>query len=270
MKVRLMRQYLAQLDDAELLPRERDRLVTRMRSLLTSLWQTDLVRPRRPSVLEEVEVGLYFAATLWEVAPTIYSELDRAMRKVYPGIAFRIPPFLQFGSWIGGDRDGNPNVSAEVTARTLLRMRASVVDAHLVQCRLLMNELTTSDRQVPVSPELCDEVRKRMADFPDVSRRLEPFSPHETYRRFLKTVEWRLERTRVADSLDQAPVGSYRAGAELAADLALVRDSLRANKGEHIVEGGLQGWLWQTEAFGLHFARLDIRQESSRNAGVVA
>ena len=84
-KVRLLRQSLVQLDDAELLPREQERIVTRIRSLLTGLWQTDLIRPRRPSVLEEVEVGLYFAATLWEVAPDIYAELDRALRKIYPG-----------------------------------------------------------------------------------------------------------------------------------------------------------------------------------------
>ena len=138
-KVRLLRQSLVQLDDAEILPRERERIVTRIRSLLTGLWQTDLIRPRRPSVLEEVEVGLYFAATLWEVAPDIYAELDRALRKIYPGSEFRLPPFLGFGSWIGCDRDGNPFVSARVTETTLLRMRAAAVDAHLARCRVLFD-----------------------------------------------------------------------------------------------------------------------------------
>ncbi len=269
-KVRLLRQSLVQLDDAELLPRERDRIVTRIRSLLTGLWQTDLIRPRRPSVLEEVEVGLYFAATLWEVAPDIYAELDRALRKIYPGSAFRLPPFLGFGSWIGGDRDGNPFVSARVTEMTLLRMRASAVDAHLARCRLLFDELTTSERQAAVSWELRQAVENRVREFPETLPLLEPLSAHETYRRFLKTVEWRLQRTRAMDSLEHLPAGAYRAGADLAADLLLIRDSLRMNKGAAIVEGNLQAWLWQTEVFGLHFARLDIRQESGRNTRVVA
>ena len=99
---------------------------------------------------------------------------------------------------------------------------------------------------------------------------LEPLSPYETYRRFLKTVEWRLQRTRAMDSLANLPAGAYRTGVELAADLLLIRDSLRMNKGSAIVEGNLQCWLWQAEVFGLHFARLDVRQESGRNARVVA
>jgi phosphoenolpyruvate carboxylase len=269
-KVRLLRQSLVQLDDAELLPREQERIVTRIRSLLTGLWQTDLIRPRRPSVLEEVEVGLYFAATLWEVAPDIYADLDRALRKIYPGAAFRLPPFLGFGSWIGGDRDGNPFVSARVTELTLLRMRASAVDAHLARCRVLFDELTTSEKQAEVSGELREAVDRRVREFPEIQPLLEPLSAHETYRRFLRTVEWRLQRTRAMDSLERLPVGAYRTGADLSADLVLIRDSLRMNKGAAIVEGNLQAWLWQTEVFGLHFARLDIRQESGRNTRVVA
>ena len=158
-KVRLLRQSLVQLDDTDLLPRERERIVTGIRSIVTGLWQTDLVRPRRPSVLEEVEVGLYFAATLWDVAPTIYAELDRALRKIYPEAAgMRLPPFLSFGSWIGGDRDGNPFVSARVTALTFVRMRAAAVEAHLSRCRLLFDELTSSDLQAAVSPRA--EIRR--------------------------------------------------------------------------------------------------------------
>ncbi len=269
-KVRFIRQSLVQLDDVDLLPRERERIVTRIKSLLTGLWQTDLVRPRRPSVLEEVEVGLYFASTLWEVVPTIYAELDRALGRVYPGTDFRLPPFLGFGSWIGGDRDGNPFVSAEVTARTLSRMRAAAVESHLARCRQLFEELTSSERQAAVSPELRQALARRERDLPGMEALLEPLSPHETYRRFLRTVEWRLERSRIPDSLAALPVGAYCTGAELAADLVLIRDSLRANKGGAIVEGNLRSWLWQTEVFGLHFARLDIRQESGRNNRVVA
>lgn len=269
-KVRFLRQSLVQLDDADLLPRERERVVTRIRSLVTGLWQTDLVRPRRPSVLEEVEVGMYFAATLWEVAPDLYADLERALQRIYPGQAFHLPAFLSFGSWIGGDRDGNPFVSAGVTERTFVRMRAAAVDAHLGRCRLLFDELTSSEQQVPVSRELRAMVEQRSREFPETRTLLEPLSPHELYRRFLKIVEWRLERTRVGESLQELPRGAYRSGAELGGDLQLMMESLRAHRGEAIVEGALQGWLWQTEIFGLHFACLDIRQESIRNTQVVA
>jgi phosphoenolpyruvate carboxylase len=267
-KVRLLRRYLVRLDDAELLPRERDHIIMQIKSLLTGLWQTDLIRARRPSVLEEVEVGLYFVATLWEVAPAIHAELSRALKKVYPDAAFRIPSFLGFGSWIGGDRDGNPNVSAKVTERTLLRMRASAVDAHLGQCRLLLEKLTTSEKQAAVSDALRAALDGRLREFPELAAIVEPVSPHEVYRRFLKTVEWRLARA--PDSLDRLPPGAYSSGAELGSDLALIAESLHANRGGHIVSGDLQGWLWQTQVFGLHSARLDIRQESGRNARVIA
>jgi phosphoenolpyruvate carboxylase len=122
-KVWRLRQCLAELDRAELLEREREFLEARARSYLTELWQTDLMRPRRPTVLEEVEVGLYFAATLWEVVPLLYRDLHGALQRVYPGSDFPLPPFLRFGSWIGGDRDGNPNVTAAVTGGALTRMR---------------------------------------------------------------------------------------------------------------------------------------------------
>jgi phosphoenolpyruvate carboxylase len=269
-KVRLLRQSLVLLDNGDLLPRERERLQTRMLSLLTGLWQTDLIRPRRPSVLEEVEVGLYFAATLWEVIPIIYSELKRALEKIYPGTGFRLPPFLNFGSWIGGDRDGNPHVSTDVTARTLLRMRAAAVEAHLAQCNLLFEELTSSEREVAVSPELRAELDRRLRETPELAPLLEPLSSHEVYRRFLKMVQWRLERSGASDSLECLAPGAYRTGSELEADLVLVRDSLRRNKGGSVFDGDLESWLWQAEVFGLHVARLDIRQESARNARVVA
>ncbi|HUJ77266.1 MAG TPA: phosphoenolpyruvate carboxylase, partial [bacterium] len=223
-KVRFLRQSLVQLDDADLLPRERERVITRIRSLVTGLWQTDLVRPRRPSVLEEVEVGMYFAATLWEVAPGLYADLQRALERIYPGQAFHLPAFLSFGSWIGGDRDGNPFVSAGVTERTFVRMRAAAVDAHLSRCRLLFDELTSSEKQVPVSSELRAAVERRVQEFPEARALLEPLSPHEIYRRFLKTVEWRLERTRVGETLQELPRGAYRSGEELGADLQLMME----------------------------------------------
>ncbi len=267
--VRRMRQALGLMDDDSLLPRDRERLVGLLRSSLTSLWQTELVRPRRPSVSEEVEVGLSFVGTLWEVIPAIYRELQGALERSYPQSAFRLPPFLRFGSWIGGDRDGNPNVTSRVTAETLLRMRRVAAEAHLSQCRRLFDVLTSSSQEVPVSEKLASTLACRMGETPELVPLVEPISEHEVYRRFLKTIEWRLEQSRRTDAEGGVSRGGYRRSAELAADLALLAESLLANGGRRIIEGELQDWLWQIEVFGLHIARLDIRQESGWNLRVL-
>ena len=267
--VRRLREVLGRMDDEQLLPRDRERLIAVLRSTLTSLWQTELVRPRRPSVSEEVEVGLSFASTLWQVIPRIYRDLQGALRKSYPGFPFLIPPFLRFGSWIGGDRDGNPNVTAEVTASTLVRMRRAAAEAHLAQCRRLFDVLTSSSLETPVSQDIRNALEQRARLHPSLGPLLEPISEHEVYRRFLKTIEWRLEKTREAKDLGDAPAGSYGGTSELAADLVLIRDSLLAHGGERIIEGELQDWLWQVDVFGLSMARLDIRQESAWNRRVM-
>ena len=175
-KVRLLRQSLVQLDDADLLPRERERLVTRIRSLLTGPLADRPLRPRRPSVLEEVEVGLYFAATLWEVAPD-------HLRGARPGAGEDLsrgrvpPPSLPRLRILDRRRPGRQPVRERRGDRaTLLRMRAAAVDAHLAQCRLLFDELTTSERQVAVSAELRQAVEQRACGYPrGRSRSWSPF-----------------------------------------------------------------------------------------------
>ena len=219
---------------------------------------------------EEVDVGLSFASTLWEVVPLIYRDLHGALQRSYPEFPFHIPPFLRFGSWIGGDRDGNPNVTAEVTAHTLMRMRRAAAEAHLGQCRRLFDVLTSSSLETPVSKEIRAALDGRVRRHPALGPLLDPISEHEIYRRFLKTIEWRLERTREAGDLTQAPAGAYGRTAEFAADLELIRESLSANGGQRIIDGELQDWLWQASVFGLHIARLDVRQESAWNKRVVA
>ncbi len=265
-KVWRLRQCLAELDREDLLSREREFLEARARSYLTELWQTDLMRPRRPTVLEEVEVGLYFAATLWEVVPHLYRDLSGALGRVYPGSDFPLRPFLRFGSWIGGDKDGNPNVTTEVTARTLTHMRKAAAEAHLQQCRLFLEVLSSSRKQVTVDPELERRLDRSVALYPEVAERLEPVSSEEVYRRFLRVVEWRLEQTSAVRIPGDIPPGAYRRKAELAEDLLAIRSSLEHHMGGRIVGGELADWVCRVEVFGLHYAALDVRRESGQNA----
>src|SRR5690606_20477534 len=108
--------------------REKEDLRDLMLNEVLILWQTDELRDRKPTVTDEVRKGLYyFDETLFEVLPNVYAELERSLTKYYPGEAWHIPTFLKFGSWIGGDRDGNPSVTPEVTWNTLLMHRELVL-----------------------------------------------------------------------------------------------------------------------------------------------
>jgi len=280
-KVRDLRESLAALDREYLLPREQEHLTTHIRMDLTSLWQTDLLRARRPTVLEEVEVGLHFTTTLWTVAPLLYRDMRRALALNYPDHAFRVPPFLRLGSWIGGDRDGNPHVTAPITAQTFARLRQASVEAHLRQCERLFESLSPSTRQESVSDELTQELAAAIERYPGAGTLVDPISRYEAYRRFLKVIEWRLRATaREAErawtgftsseeSRSSEEAGAYRSGSELLADLMVIARSLEKHKGRRILDGDLQDWLWQVQTFGLHVTQLDIRQESSWNTRVM-
>ena len=129
-KRRTIRQLLRHV--RQLIPLDRTSFDRQTRSellsALTVLWQSDFVRPGPPPVMNEVSRGVYFASTLWDVVPRTYSEMRTALREAYPQHEFQVPRFLSFGSWIGGDRDGHPFVTAEVTAQSLLRLRRAAIE----------------------------------------------------------------------------------------------------------------------------------------------
>ncbi len=252
-KLGRMRERLKQLDSSDLLESERRRLEASLHSELTSLWQTDPIQERPPSVLEEVDRGLYFQHTLWAVVPQLLEDLRHALAEYYPGHEFRLHKILHFGSWIGGDRDGNPNVTWEVTSATLAKLRREALLAHLRRVRDLAPYLSHSDYRVKVTPELHEKLHEALERWPNI---FEPYSPHEPYRLWLRAVEYRLEL-----ALDGQPEG-YREARELVADLEMIRHSLNEHTpGEH---SELTNWLDQARVFGFHGSRLDIRQESGR------
>lgn len=261
-RLRRVREHLASLSDPGLLPRERHRTLELLAADLTATWQTDLLRWRRPTVLEEVATGLYFARTLWEVVPALLRDLREALAQCYPDHTFRVPSFLRFGSWIGGDRDGNPNVTAETTLTTLRRHREAALELHLEQARAMTTALTSSDRQVPVSDELRRALAANLDRFRGARQQVASISPHEVYRRWFRVIEWRLERTSQSDPFSDPLVGAYLDAEALERDLKLAADSLQRHGGERIVEGELAEWLQRAQVFGFHLCRLDVRQEA--------
>jgi phosphoenolpyruvate carboxylase len=262
-KLRRMRKSLEALDSPDLLPRERSRHEADMRSELSLLWETEFLRPTRPTVLDEVDRGLSIMPRLWEAVPQVHASLRRALAEHYPGHRFEVPPFLSFGSWMGGDRDGNPFVTADITTQTLVRLRNAAVDQHIAWCHRLHDLLTVSSRVAGGAAPLAERLAAVTSEWPALATAVEPISEHEMYRRWVRMIRFRLEASR-AESLDRLPPAwAYRGGEALEADVALLVECLAR---DHVLtdESPAQAWHDLARTFGLHMTRLDVRQDARR------
>ncbi|MBP7690900.1 MAG: phosphoenolpyruvate carboxylase [Anaerolineales bacterium] len=259
---------LRSLDSAELLPRERDARLTELRGEITALWLTDRARTARPAVTDEVRTGLFYVdEVFWAALPRVYADLEAALAKHYPGL--RPPPqWLTLASWIGGDRDGNPNVTAAVTAETLRLHRGLAVERHRRALHDLARRLSVSAGRVPPPPELQAWLASRR-----------PLPKHVQYLENRYAAEpYRLAVALLAADLEQASQDDVTArllGSEPHADRARVRDlaeplaQLAAAVPARLAASVLAPARRQLEVFGLHAARLDVREESTRLAGAL-
>jgi phosphoenolpyruvate carboxylase len=169
-------------------PDETRSAILSLREEIVSLWQTDDTRTYRPSVLDEVRNGLYyFESTLFDLAPEIERRLGDALADAYPGTAFQVPSFLRFGSWIGGDRDGNPFVTPAVTEETLREHQALALRLYRRGLERLHGHLSTAARQ-GVDEELTASIERDAAVFPDEARRSAERSRQQPYRQKLAVV----------------------------------------------------------------------------------
>jgi phosphoenolpyruvate carboxylase len=267
-KLRRMRRSLEVLDREDLLPRERAGLESGLRSELLILWETEFLKPARPTVLDEVERGLSLMPRLWEAVPRVQESLRRGLAAAFPGHAFRVPAFLTFGSWMGGDRDGNPFVTAEVTERTLLRLRDAAIDAHLEWCGRLHDLLTISLHEAKGSAPLVERLDALAAAWPALREGMRPESRHEAYREWLRMIRFRLERSRAGGLAEPAADAAYRSGAAFADDVALLVECLER---DHALpeDAPARRWLDLARTFGLHMTRLDVRQDARAYEGIV-
>ncbi len=273
MKRRRMGEFLEKLDHIPVPDEELAALEEALTAEITALWQTDEVRSRRPAVADEVRMGLdYYDVSIFETLPRLYEEVAAALRSEY-GLELELsdlPLLLTFGSWIGGDRDGNPFVTPEVTRQAILAARTRLLAWYDQRLQQAINLLTTSAQQLPVSEEL----RKRLKDFQTEARisadavfgaRFE----FETYRRYLVFVRARIQRTagrtdRDGELLESelAALSPYCSAQDFLEDLAVVRRSLAANKGLRLAETLIDPLLLMVRTFGLHLHTLDIRQHA--------
>src|SRR5580704_2973994 len=226
---------------------------------ITALWQTDEVRLSKPSVTDEIRMGLDpYPMTLFDTVPRIYAEMADSFREVY-GLEFQereLPRVLSFGSWIGGDRDGNPFVTAECTRDALQMARNVIIDHYLHQISKAIDLLSSSIRQVRMSSGLRQRVKEYEALMSSAHARR--ISEAELYRLFLELVEARLRASRKVPATSPA----YKDCAEFAWDIELLRDSLCENHGSRMVELVIDPLLRAVQTFGFNLHALDIRQHS--------
>jgi phosphoenolpyruvate carboxylase len=259
---------VAQLGDESLAPSERARLVEHLYAEVTNLWQSNELRVRQQTVLDEVDNGLhYFDQSVFGVTANIYRDLDDALAAYYPSLAGTHFRFLTFGSWIGGDRDGNPNVTAEVTAETLRRQQALICEKYRDAVRTLFDLVTPSTALVGASEALEESLTRDEQEFARAGISLGDRRKDEPYRRKLGFVVTRLEHTPSMvpeESIDRGRLG-YGTADELLGDLQVIAESLQAHRGRRIAADALQDLIRQVRVFRFHLAGLDVRQHRDRH-----
>jgi phosphoenolpyruvate carboxylase len=251
------------LDNPSLTPREREQLREKLVGEVLTLWQTDELRDRKPTVIDEVRNGLYyFDETLFDVLPEVYHELERCLEKYYPDAQWTIPTFLRFGSWIGGDRDGNPSVTAQITWETLTLHRQLALGKYEKLLSELMKHLSFSTNIVSVSPELLASIE---ADKKHIRLKSEDVwrNAHEPYRVKLTYMVEKLNNT-LTHGTKHADA-KYGSPDELLEDLNLIDGSLRSHYADYAADTYIRKIIRQVELFGFHLASLDVRQHSKEH-----
>ena len=264
--IRRVGEQLGRLEDPRASEGERSESMRRLTEEIDSLWRTGQLRTTQVTPLDEVRSTMaVFDETLFRVVPDIYRELDRALGPLDTGMRPALAPaFLRFGSWVGGDRDGNDSVTADVTAATMLiQAEHALLGLEAVTLRI-GRALTPDAATTPPSAELRRRLAALRASEPERWAELEKRSPSEQHRQFLLHVGDRLRATR------SGARERYASPADLLADLRSVQTSLAAAGAPRQAYGEMQHLIWQAETFGFHLAALEVRQHSEVHARAMA
>ena len=251
------------LDDPRATPSEREHAAHRLRELITLLLATDDVRAERLRVMEEVRNATYFIRhAIWHAVPGMYRDLARALESHADDTPAPsdLPTVIRYRSWIGGDRDGNPNVTADVTRQTLKLHRTLAVQGHLDDLRRLRSELSISNRRAGIAQPLLDSI--------EADQQRDPLPEAETHH--LAREPYRIKIAHIARRLHaaQSEPDAYSAEA-FASDLRLMQDALLESGHDDVARGTITDIVIRAQTFGLHLAALDIRQHSKVHAAAI-
>ena len=269
LKRRRIGKQLERLDRLPLTDADASRFEALIFAEVISLWQTDEVRLEKPLVTDEIRMGLdHYPFSLFAAVPRLYNELVDSLCAVYE-IDLQdceVPDLLFFGSWIGGDRDGNPFVTPGSTREALQRARNVIIGHYIAELDRATDQLSASMRQVKVT----DAIRARLADYSaqmgDECARRSRISSSELYRRMLNLMVVRLRNSRE----ELTGPKSYPSAKEFESDLFVVRESLAENRGQRLAKLVIDPLLRQVRTFGFHLSTLDIRQHARLHTQALA
>ena len=249
-------EILKNLDHPLLTRRERKKLEESLFNEVSILWQTDELRQNKPTVLDEVRNGLYyFDQTLFEVLPEIHQEVAECLEKNFTNAQWDVPNFLRFGSWIGGDRDGNPNVTHDITWETLKKQRRLVLKKYKNALVDLMKRYSHSTSRVEVSNDLLTLIEQEDTYLTDDKKWP---NKGEAYRRAFAII---IERVKQVGKTDLG----YKSADELLEDLNVIKRSLKKHHPSAHELKIIQKLIRQVQLFGFHLATLDIRNHSGEH-----
>ena len=259
--------HLVAMLDPYLTPQEEQEVLGRILHEMTSGWQTEEHPQAYMRVADEAEHALFFLTdVLCRIIPVFYEGLEDAVKSVFPDQSIRIPSsnLIKFGSWVGGDMDGNPNVTAKNIRETLTRQRALVLNLYYNECIALSQKLSQSKGRININDALHSQIEVYASHFPEASSAIPERHREMPYRVFFRLAAARLQATYDDSAFP------YESPDEFIQDIVLIEDSLRANKGRNAGLFSVKRLRRRAETFGFHIATLDLRQNAIVHRGVIS
>lgn len=275
-KRRRIGELLEQLDRIPLSDEQLESLENSLTAEITGLWETDEVRSRRPTVVDEVKMGLdYYESSIFATVPGLYAEIAAAFQAEYEIelTPAELPVLLSFGSWIGGDRDGNPFVTPEVTRAALEMAREHLLAHYDARLRDILELISESSQQAAVNAAVAERLQQYLNQLDATGAQVfgERYE-FEIYRRLLSCARARLSRLRSRAPATESMLLNlppYHSAAEFLDDLELVRRSLIENRGARVAAALIDPFILEVRTYGLHLHTLDIRQHARQHAAAL-
>lgn len=253
---------LVAVNRADITAAEKQNAVNQIKGTLEILWQTSEVRKRKVEVLDEVDHTLfYFQRTILDLLPDMQQKIRHEFRAAFKADEADLPPFVEFGSWVGADRDGNPFVTPEVTKRTAKLQKGLILRKYLSAVEDLIRKYSQSQTFVKISKAMADSLAEDAKVLPELSRELEQFESHEIYRKKFSFMHKKLENT----GKNKKP--EYAGAEDFYRDLKVVADSLRSHQGT-LAALDVERIMDQVRFFGFHMAKLDVRDNAKKLKGL--